>query len=312
MSAYIHNIFYELGEEAPISSLPEVLENESLYEILDNEGNGFKNYLFYEESVFEFAESLLKKYLKQNNIDPLQIDLVIFASDSFSDLPGKMKKLGALLNENNLINAYPLSIGFSECSNLHMAISIANAFVNQEIYSNILIVSLDLASIISPISRIVMPGIAVMSDAASCCLVSKNSDFEKWKILCTSQKTHPLLLQRKLLRKDELALRMKSHLELFDELFKTYNKVTKNDIAKVLSSNFLPSVLSVLLTSCGFENNQLFFDGIAKYGHCLGSDCLINLKDYSNSGMLKDREKVILYGEGPSQWGAIMLEYYLT
>lgn len=286
-------------------------QNESLYEILNNEGNGFKNYLFYEESIFEFAESLLKKYFKQNSIDPLEIDLVIFASDSFADIPGKMKKLGALLNENNLLNAYPLSIGLSECSNLHMAISVANAFVNQEVYKNVLVLTLDLTSVISPITRIVMPGIAIMSDAASCCLVSKNPDSEKWKILSTTQKTHPLLLQGKLLRKEELSLRMKSHLELFDELLQTHDNFSKNDIAKIISSNFLPSVLSVLLTSCGFKKEQLFFEGIPKYGHCLGSDCLINLADYIKSDRLKDRDKVVLYGEGPSQWGAIMLEYYL-
>jgi len=309
MGAYLHNVYYELGEVDSIESLPDIEEDEFLQEILVDNGNGFKNYLFYENTALEFTESILKKFIHEQEIDPLEIDLIIFASDSFTNIPNRMVKIGGLLNELNFSNAYPLLMGMSECSNLQMALSMANAYASQRIYNKILVVALDLVSSVSPLSRIVQPGIAVMSDAASCCLVSSELQGDGWEILSTSQKTHPLILERKLNRKEDLALRVQSHKDLFDALFLDDNTITRNDIIKVFSSNFLPSVLSVILSNCGFKNDQLFLDNIPKFGHCLVSDCLINLKDYQELEPFNDKDKVILYGEGTSQWGSILLEY---
>ncbi|MDD4965745.1 hypothetical protein [Halothiobacillus sp.] len=298
----LSSISYALGSPKPIEALPELSDEPSLLTALRQ--GGLRNYLEYDGGPLTLARESVQQTLAQDTFSADEIDCVLFATDSLTTVGGQ-DALVTFLDELGLENAYPVGVRLSECANFHVGVAVAKSLIKAAQYRNVLLVSVDLARLASPASRIVSGGISVMSDAAASCVISERP-VEGFIINGSHNHAERSLQRGGLAANEELKLRITSHRVLFERLLREAGWRAAQ-VSRVFPSNFIPAVARMFHMDSGFTAEQIVLENLPRIGHCLGSDGLIGLLDSIARAPIDEGERLVLSGAGPTQLGATLL-----
>lgn len=298
----LSSIGYALGAPKPIERLPELAEQPALAARLRQAG--MRNYLEYDGEPLDLARQAVRQTLGHGLFAADEIDCVLFASDSLPAVGGQ-GLLVAFLDEMGLKNGYPVGIRLSECANFHVAMAVAKSLVKASLYRHVLLVSVDLARLASPMSRLVSGGISVMSDAAASCVISGRA-VEGFNVDGVLSHTEHSLQRGDLTASEELKLRVASHRLLFEQVLRQAGWRSEQ-VTTVFPSNFIPAVARMFHVDSGFAAGQIYLENLPRIAHCLGSDGLIGLADTLARAPLDEGARLVLSGAGPTQLGATLL-----
>lgn len=267
----------------------------------------FERYLHAQaRTAYDLALAAIDKTLAVCELAPHDIDLVIFATDSFVSVRQTMLFFQQLAATRGLDAAYPVIVSMSECANFHSALDVAWQATLCGRARTVLLVTIDLADTVSPGTRVVGNGIGIMSDAAASCIVSL--DLAEGLVLqAVDKRIRAQLGAATLAPQQDLMVRLETNSLLFDHLFATAG-ASPLSIRKVMPSNLSLPMLTTFLGEAGFVQDQIYSNNHRRIAHCLASDCLINLHDYVLDEAINKGERFVLYGLGPVTWGGALLQ----
>lgn len=266
--------------------------------------SGFKNYCQSSLNPIELAAKSIEKTLLATKIDPLLIDYVLYCSEYNPDL-NSHKTLHLECARLGLDNAYPICVAFTGCGNVAAGIQLAESLLNSNRSNNILVVASDFTAIES--RRFVPPSIALMSDGASSCIISKHRP-EKQSTLFV---THGTMLhqQHKLASLDPVADFIKYNMDSFKEhkiaaqRFYTACKISPNDVKSLITQNLGLSSLDIFCSEFDIPVEKNFRSNLPRIGHVGSADNFINLCDYATQNKIRSGDLFMLLATGPYTWG---------
>ncbi len=297
---YIGDFSYELGEnESSIDNLSETKDT-----ILDLKKAGFERYRYTNHSVLDIVSKSIDKFFFNSKILPSEIDAVIFSVGSFGVTSHVDHSfLSDFLLKHNLKNAYPLMSSLSFCGNFIPALKKGFNYIKSGDFENILV----LVSEVIPkdISRVAPPSIAIGSDAASCCLLSKHP-FSNYEINSISQSVN---VNSGLLDPCQDFLKYVSAVGdgIKKSVTNTLSKKEKDyNISKVFTNNYSKNICKSYSTLLGLPENKVYLDNISRFGHAGATDICINFCDYLESNKSLE-DTFLLLSSGPFMWGSALI-----
>lgn len=287
---YLSGVNYELGEIRDIATLEyfksDPAQLDKYYKM------GMKSYSFCAKPTIELAYYSIAKTLKDAAVDPLTVDTLLFVSEH----RGQDRKFGS--NEvNELIrllgmhNAYGIGMSLSDCANILMGIQMARALIASGQSKNVMVVCAHKYGD-KPDDRLMEMDVSVCSDGAVSALVTDTpGDYlilglEHGKYPASDRNGPPLeksMKKIKTLRSLTKALLEQTHLKT-------------SDIGTIHINNYF-ELSMIFIESCGFDPSRGFYGNLARNGHVLAGDTLINLKDEENQ--YKKDQKILLLADGP-------------
>lgn len=300
-------IGYQLGAPRAVRELPELIERRALLDSLTGEAGGLRDYAEHHGAPLELAEAAARKTLACWRGDRRSIGAVILATDSLPATGGPQVLVGEMLARLGLAGgAYMMRISLAECANSMMALRTASALVAAGEHEAVLVISFDVAPLVSSGTRVVSSGIGIMSDAAAAVIVERGPG-EGYLVRHCAQYANPLLGQGTADESAELRRRLESYRAVFRTLLRGVG-MSARQVTRVFPNNFIASALQLFLKDAGFGDQQIFLDNLARTSHCLGSDSLIGLADQERRDGNTEGERYILLGAGITQLGGILVE----
>jgi len=289
---------HELGRARPIAELSELRARPDAASLLVSARSRLRCYRESDEEPLALAVRSARATLERAAVAPETIDAVLFASDSL----GEGAALGPALAELRLANAYPLNVSLSDCANLQIALRVAAALVLAGEFRRVLLISVDVARLAAPASRLIGGGIAVASDGAASLLVREEGAF----VVEAAAQVSDAALSSREGHARSLAARVRAHRALFAQLAERA-AVRPGAIRRVFANHFAAPVLLPFFEDSGFRREQLHLDSAAEAGHCFGSDCLIGLAEWARASAVEEGDRFLLVGAGARQLGAVLL-----
>lgn len=275
---------------------------------------GFKQFKRTDRSLGELASDAIQKSLTLSNISPEKIDIVIYACTTFGEQTGDEidKDVAKCLIRCGLEAAYPIGIFVTQCNGFFTALKVAQSLLKDDEVKNLLIVTVD--KVLSERTR--FKNLAVNSDAAACCILSKDDDysgnFQFKGVSCLARATEDDLIHPETKEFNQL---------LHSEYVSGIKRVCKaaqdksgiriQDCDVVISHNFSYSALRQIAEYIDVSYEKMFLDNIAKFGHAYACDSLINLESYrvlSHSKDVNSSAPIAVLGTGLYFWGMAFFE----
>lgn len=300
VKVFLSDISYRLED---FHQIEEISERKNSTEALLKAG--FKNYYTSKHSLLEMAKVCAQTSLEKAGIDRNKFSHFIYATSSLWDSNSyNPTKIGNLLCELALENAYPIGLFLSQCGNVQSEIAIAYSLIKSETSQNILITSTD--KVQDEDTRIVAHDFAVMSDAAVSSIISTKPG--KYEIVTVVQNSNPTLSLLDLEKNFEGYL-----LLCLEEINKTLSialeRINKSpeDVTRMFMNNYSLETIKDICRLSGFKVEQVYTDNLQRYGHAFAADNLIGLYDFSNQYSTKSGDLFILLGLGFSTWVATII-----
>lgn len=274
------------------------------------------------ETHVDLAKKAVKDLLKTNDIDPLEIDIVIFAGamnhsfmvyeknyeikNSLIKNPMDLFKYPAskLQYELGISNASVIGLGQQGCSSLFSAIRVGrDILVSEDNVKNVLCVSSD----VFPDNAIREVVYNVLSDGAGAVLLTKDSNVNK--IIVISQITKGYYWDGDLRQNELIASYFPTARNIISDTLKKAD-LKIEDIDILIPHNVSMRSWDILLELIGFPKKRFYGQNIAKNGHSIGADNIINLKDAIDSKIIKKDDLVLMFNFGFGvNWSCIILEH---
>lgn len=277
-----------------------------------------------DETHIDLAKKAIGNLLTDNRIDPLEIDLILFAGATTPSLMVYGKKHqpeSSLLTITNAMDffKYPASriqyeLGFSQatvigigqqgCSSIFSAWRLArDVLLSEENIRNVLCVSSDVFPTHAPREIIYN----VLSDGAGAVVLSKNC--QENRVVAISQITKGYYWDGEARRHELIAAYFPTARTIILETIKKA-KLTIDDIALLIPHNVSMRSWNILLQLLNFPKARFFGQNIAKIGHSIGADNIINLKDALDQKLVKKGEYVLLFNFGFGvNWSSIIIQH---
>jgi 3-oxoacyl-[acyl-carrier-protein] synthase III len=273
---------------------------------------GFDRCYISSEPAHELALRAAAALIKNADVDPESIDLLLYASALSQNhqlatehsLSGFNYPAAKIQYELGLTQANVAGISQAGCTGLNYAIKFASDFLHANDNANrILCVSADVLPKGS--KREIFYN--VISDGACALLVERRP------------KRNHIIAQRSITkgyywdcisRKNEImAAYFSTAKNLVQELLRSAQCDPK-DLRMVLPHNVSLRSWEILLDLIGVRKDQLFSENIPKKGHVIGADNWINLKDAMASGALNPGDKLLAFNFGfGANWTATLIEH---
>jgi len=304
---YIGGFTYELGENRhKLDDLEELKGSPDQVTTFRN--NGFENYHTSDMTVLTLAGKAVSKALNKVPVSPETIDAAIFATSSFGmDNHLKHEDICHFLLDQGLVNAYPMTSSLSFCGNFLPALKKAVSYLVSNDFNNILVVVTDI--IPKGTSKLTPPDIAVGSDGASCCILSK----EKISDFIISDINQAVNAELGLLNPDKDFLKYSSGVSkgIKETVVKTLvSSATEiSTITKVFTNNYSDNVCNGFLRLLGIPVTKLYSKNISRFGHAGAADICINFSDYQESTERANKETYLLLSTGPFMWGSALIQF---
>lgn len=299
---FIDSIAYVTGQPVALETLAECRESPQNLQVLQQEG--YEQVLVSRESVADMAMRSLRKTLEQGDIDPADIDLLIYSSDSAGDQREREcnSQVHRISLELGLENAYPLGINQSTCGNFCSSLRVAAALLKTGETRNVLLVTAEKSE---NGERIMDSNAAVLSDGAASCLVT-TSGRARYRLAGIVQSTiHALGCETEAGSKVFLAL---SGFQSAFEKFTSRLDLEAEHFSQLIPNNYNRSLLSLYAQISGIGMDKVYDANLKSKAHVYSCDNLINLLDYSGAARLQPGDKIAMLGNGPSNWGLTALE----
>ena len=308
-NCFITGIGCAVGDLVDIGSIKELQENEDLRETLLT--LGLETYSVCNSDAISMAIESIEKSLKSADIPVKEIDAIIYATSGYA-MAGKSwdptiysHKMKTIIGNLGLEHAIPYGVSFSQCVNFIAAVEMACGLLSTKLYRNVLIVVAD--ALTNKISRIVEPGISVISDVAASCVISKTvnkglriesvSQVVDWGLLDVSSST----------QFSEYFKRTADGIANIADKMYTELKRTPEEFTQLITNSVNISVLRILSQKTGFPVNKIFKENIARLAHCDSADILVNLEDYLCAQNPEINSRLLAIASGPFIWGGMSL-----
>lgn len=274
------------------------------------------------ETHVDLAKKAVIDLLKTNAINPLDIDIIIFAGamnhsfmvyeknyeikNSLIKNPMDLFKYPAskLQYELGISNASVIGLGQQGCSSLFSAIRVGrDMLISEDNVKNVLCVSSD----VFPDKAIREVIYNVLSDGAGAVLLTKHTSVNK--IIAISQITKGYYWDGDLRQNELIASYFPTAKNIIlDTLKKANLKIADIDI--LIPHNVSMRSWDILLELIDFPKQKFYGQNIAKNGHSIGADNIVNLKDAIDSRKIKKGDLVLMFNFGFGvNWSCIILEH---
>lgn len=313
----LSHIACEVGTSSPLRALGELGVDAETLEVL--EIAGLESFWRSSEPTCDIAARSVEKTLASAGLRGADIDAVFFATESTWDGDGEhpreryrafRRQAMRVLNDCGLRHAYPIGVMFSGCSNLVTAITLASDALFAGRYRKALVVVAD--RLPATHSRILPPGIAVVSDGAASCVVSLgdapgfrvegavgHADMAAWSmdLECDFDKFGGYLIN---LGKQLLQVKKK----LSDA-----SGVAAEQYRYLVMNNYSRSTIRLFSTQLGFASKQVMTANLPTHAHVNAVDLLLNLNTLEEQGDLREGDRVMALASATATWGAMSLTY---
>lgn len=270
--------------------------------------------------ALELASRALQEMFATSRIDRSAVDAVLFVCENLDDvsLAGDEmhhpaysawpRRVASWLASQELDRAYLLGNWMSGCGNLLSSFAVARGLLAQSSMSNVVVSIVDTAAALEPAQR--FTGSTVLSDAASCCLVT-NRPQPGWAYLLEDIVLHADAQLLGVDRREEKA----RHLIGFQRGLSTAKRRAEEQFGKacsdfdiVLVPNLKSGSLSVAAEILGVPAYKLSRVE-TESGHAFGTDHIAALSRYLGSGELQAESHVLLFNPGVFCWNFASLRH---
>jgi 3-oxoacyl-[acyl-carrier-protein] synthase-3 len=303
----------ELGERGALHSSPAALAS-----------FGFRHVRVAErESHLDLALQAARSLLRETGSDPEDVDLLLFAGglSSSSTMMRAPAPDGAVLHlstvaemfqypasylqtELGLANAAVAGIDQQGCASLFSAIRMARAILMaEEDKRSILCVGADRLPAGAPREMV----FNAMSDGAAAVLVRQGSP--RNRIVACHQVTKGALWETAGLEAEIAAAYFPTARSVILETLRRAD-VTLDQIRWVIPHNVSLRSWEILLGLLGMPKEKLFSANIARLGHTISADNIINLRDATEAGLLARGDFLLLFTFGFGlNWSCMVVEH---
>jgi 3-oxoacyl-[acyl-carrier-protein] synthase-3 len=288
---YIRGVEYELGESTrgyqDASGFRDVVEGKKLPELPDLWGWGSFHVT---ANPYELGRKAAQKALAAAAVDPATVELTIFACSYFPDADDLLyQSTGKLLKELKLVRSLLDGQTLMGCATLLSAVQAAVALVSAGVHRNVLVIGLD--KMPSGIPRFWDYGL--FSDAAAACVVTCDRSGGCLRVVGSTRgvELEEIVGGVRFNASNALYIRVLNQL-----VGQTACPVPQ--ISRVFNNNVYLPIKSQKDQLAGFKKPQMFLDNVARTGHCLACDSLINFHDYAASHRLAAGERFLFQADG--------------
>lgn len=309
------SLAWALGEIVPIES---ILDDAAPADLLDRlVKNGFRTCSVADEPPTKLGARSVAATLARAGIDAAQVDAVIYSTVSFgrdeteAPLPEPRRRwrvrdavIDHILKPNGLLHCRLFGgIWLAGSGNLASIWRLARSLILVQGYRTVLCVTADAVPRGRTQFRAMRDGIAVVGDGAASCIVSSAGP-GPYVLEGLGQAVSPRIsglgarhaLQKRVEIMFGIRTAAKRLYEATDTDAHAYRWLITNNYAEATRNEFAQ------ITGIGTERA---YDGsVARVGHALAADPLINLAELDATSPLDPGERVLLLATGPLTWGA--------
>jgi 3-oxoacyl-[acyl-carrier-protein] synthase III len=302
------------GEERAVSLL---LEEPARNQARDGEihrliADGFKSYRQFDGDILDLVSDTIREAAAIAEINPAQIDAVLFASDSYWE--NEIERTGQYLHgvsrfrllkaarEGGLVNAQPFANWLSACGNVGATLALARGLVAAGQHRHAMVVSFD--RIPSGTARLMGNGTSIFSDGAAAFLVS--SDTQPFALLGHAGRSSARLANPNIMFGGASpALVMLETVKAINQvkiaLFEQ-TELQPGDYNHVLMPNIRTDVAAALGGLLGVSAGQMRRKTLADHAHLHANDNLLALLALETAGAISADENLLLFNAGTWAW----------
>ena len=291
---------YQLGgqsiEPGDLPSLPEALLEKKLPNDLKLLGIGKFHRIV---DLYGDIEKSAAKTLAKSDLSGEDVDCVIFCSSRFHhDASAQNKGYARALIANGIAPRSLFCISGTGCVSVLTGINLAKTLAFQKGLENFLVVNIDFVEEQDDMRR-VCPH-ALLSDGVSSVVVSRNRRHEtSLRLQSFVEKTDVQKMRDGIQLKDFASGRDVIAACLRDAEYPIER------VEKILSNNIFLPLKKIKESAHGFSEAQMYFENVARNGHCYASDILINLSDYLESNT-EPSGGFVLYSEADGHTACLL------
>ncbi|MFT4034277.1 MAG: hypothetical protein QM679_01730 [Patulibacter sp.] len=268
--------------------------------------SGVDRYWSTELEPWQLAVASASRCLREAEVDPTHIDVVMYATNSFwSPEFSENTTVSRFLREVGLAVAFPIGVNLARCANAQVCFRQASAMLRSGAARRVLIVCVD--KVQPGDDRLVAPKISVRTDAAASVLLELTDD-APFEVLDTE------LLMDAVLGGVDPELQFSEYIGgVARGLVSTVNALCERsgvgvtEVSALLPNNYNTWITRSMAKLGGFVDSQIYLDNVGRVAHAVAGDNLINLRDFSDHRAPAIGDHVLLLASGPSQWGATLL-----
>ena len=273
---------------------------------------GFECIYLSDRPADELALVALRRLIKEHDIDPESIDLLLYAgaipeshrvADGCGALEGFNYPVARLQYECGLTNATPIGIGQSGCTGLMSAVALAADRLRASPEARrVICVSAD----VLPAGRKREIIYNVISDGACAVLVER--DAARNRILAHRHVAKGYYWEAAARRNEIVAAYFPTARTIVRDTLDQQG-MSADDIALIVPHNVSLRSWHILLPLLGMSPDRLFADNIAARGHVIAADNFINLADAWDRGRIAAGDRLLLFNFGfGANWACLLLE----
>ena len=291
MPHHLHSISYEMGTKTPLSHLqyhsPE--ETEKAHEL------GHRNFCQYYGTEEQILEQCLKTMLIKNPEMKSKIDFAI------TNIDHSEFNFESVLVRVGLADIPTLVVRGGQCNDGILAINAARGLLSIGAASYVLITSV---SLVRDGSRFLYGGQSLLSDAASCAIVSNESIGRR--IIDVSHLTSTGI------NYNSMADIIESFLPIVSNTWcmikDSLNNLPSDPLYITVNSGSAAEFIGAMI---GVSGDKFFRDNISIQGHAMCCDYFVNLNDLDDVGGGSD-QPVVVMGLGQRSAACLLLSSSIT
>ncbi|MBA2676728.1 hypothetical protein [Ramlibacter sp.] len=306
---YLRAPAYSHGELRPIAEIAELRADPDLLATLH--AVGLETYARHDGAVEELAAAVLGDTLRAAGLQGGDIDAFVYASSLYSrgqvhDTMEPSRLMGRIAQEAGLTRAVPHGVSFTQCVNTVSAFELARGLVLAGA-RHVLVLAADK---IEGQSRMVEPGISVISDTAGCVLVSgERGNGAAGTALRIDNVAHFVdwSLQDVKTEDDfgEYVKRTVGGMSAAIGALQRADGLPAASYAQLLTNTINHSVVRIFSRASGLPTDRVYRGNVNRLAHCDAADVIVNLRDWLDLRRAAAGERVILAANGPFAWGAV-------
>lgn len=248
------------------------------------------------KTIEELAIEAGLRSLGATGVDGSEIDAMVLCSTRMPGGPEDHAELvQTIFSGLGVKNAYFVGVTLNRCTNMLVALQIAQALISGDCYKAIIVITAD--RVRDEAAR--MERFAIFSDGAASCLVTASGDVG-YEVVgsATAHETATAGWENEI----SVALARQVNSTLLDR-----RHMSVTDIGRVLHANLYKPVVVMKERQAGFAMGQLFLENIERFGHCFAADPIINLADAEAQAAIAPGQHCLLASSVPGSRAAVLL-----
>lgn len=292
-------------------------------EVAPLETFGFVNARLADESHVDMAIRAARQVLEETDTDPADVNLVLYAGALASSSvapcapppPGATLHLGTvpelfrypasmLQQELDLVNAVVTGVNQQACASIFSAIQLGRMTLAADPgVETVLCVASD--RLPDGVPRDII--LNLVSDGA--CAVLLRRDTPDNRILALHQVTKGMMYGEVALDAEIIAAYFPTAVTVIRDTLRKA-RLTMDDIAWIIPHNVSLRSWEILLGMLRVSPTKLFSGNIARVGHTMAADNIVNLRDAQDAGLLNKGDRLLLFTFGFGlNWSCMILEH---